>query len=223
MQAHQHREDVLADERAKCEEKLSALRQSHDLQMEQARQRIFELEVKLTEVESALEKALKSQPEVKVDGAVPTNSPSRRRKAKSKAKETPRNEEVTRSVFSPTRAVSPDTLQRSASTDNVREGERGRREEVNRSLDMSSPVHPSHERLTITDLVASHLNKPGSMAVIRKELKADGLTPRIMKKFPPKTTPASLPAVHGGGANETSPLTKTSKKPSSQTSDSGKP
>ncbi len=178
--------------------------------MEQARQTISELELQLHEVEAALDKARKPPPDVIVDSATPTKSPAQRKKHKSKDKgEGGRKEEaLTRSVFSPTRSVSPDLLQRSASTNDVREGERARGQGVNRSLD--SPTHPPHDRLTITELVADNLKKPGSMTVIRRELKADGLTPKIMKKFPPKTTPTALPAV----PTETSPLAKTSRRSS---------
>ncbi len=225
IQAHRHHEDMLANERARCEEKLSSLRQSHDSEMKQAQKRITELEAKVAEVEAALEKASKPQPEVKVDGGTPTSSPARRRKYKRREQEATREGEVAkdRNVFSPTRSVSPDTFQRSASTSDLREGERGRerKEDVNRSVDMVCLPRPLHERLTITELVTDSLNKPGSMLAIRRELKADALTPKILKKFPPKAKPTSLPAVQGSVVNETSPLARTAQKSTSRVSPRG--
>ena len=40
-----------------------------------------------------------------------------------------------------------------------------------------------NDKLTITQLVEDNFHKPGSMAAIRLQLKADGLTPKINKKF----------------------------------------
>lgn len=42
---------------------------------------------------------------------------------------------------------------------------------------------PNGTKLTITQLVEECMQKPGSMASIRQQLKADGLTPKIQKKF----------------------------------------
>lgn len=42
---------------------------------------------------------------------------------------------------------------------------------------------PDGSKLTITQLVEECMQKPGSMASIRQQLKADGLTPKIQKKF----------------------------------------
>lgn len=55
-----------------------------------------------------------------------------------------------------------------------------------RSLDgMRNTVTLSrpNDKLTITQLVEESIHKPGSMAAIRMQLKADGLTPKINKKF----------------------------------------
>ena len=45
--------------------------------------------------------------------------------------------------------------------------------------------------LTITQLVEDNFHKPGSMAAIRMQIKADGLTPKINRKF--KRTLPSMP------------------------------
>ena len=63
---------------------------------------------------------------------------------------------------------------------------------------------PQAERSSITEMVAECLRNPSSMASIRNELKADGFTPKIERKFKPKATPTSLPAMAG----ETSPLAR---------------
>ena len=57
------------------------------------------------------------------------------------------------------------------------------------------------EKLSITELVAESLKNPSCIAAIRKELKADGLTPKIKKKFAAakKSTKATLPSLGGGG------------------------
>ena len=46
-----------------------------------------------------------------------------------------------------------------------------------------APRKDSTDRLTITDLFEKSLADPCSMSAIRKELKADGLTPKIKRKF----------------------------------------
>ena len=42
---------------------------------------------------------------------------------------------------------------------------------------------PTGNRLTITQLVEENMHVPGTMAAIKRELKADGLTPRINRKL----------------------------------------
>ena len=66
----------------------------------------------------------------------------------------------------------------------------------------------NEERSTITQMVAECLHNPASIANIRSELKADGLTPKINRKFHPKATPTSLPAM----SVETSPLARDSRR-----------
>jgi hypothetical protein len=53
-----------------------------------------------------------------------------------------------------------------------------------RSLDgIRGGMQKPSDKFTITQLVEESINKPGSMSAIKMELKADGLTPRINKKF----------------------------------------
>jgi len=59
----------------------------------------------------------------------------------------------------------------------------------------------SSERLTITDLFEQSLSNPSSMSTIRREMKLDGFTPKIRRKFhgspsnSAKLTSAKLPSV----------------------------
>lgn len=60
-----------------------------------------------------------------------------------------------------------------------------------RSLDgLSTIPKPIGDKLTITQLVESSLSAPGTIASIRKQLKEDGLTPKIKKKFEKQELPA---------------------------------
>lgn len=56
---------------------------------------------------------------------------------------------------------------------------------TNRSFDSAYAAQEKKvgDKLTITQLVEDSLHKPGSMAAIRMQIKADGLTPRINRKF----------------------------------------
>ena len=127
-----------------------------------------------------------------------------------------RQVEEARSVFSPTHSLSsPDgRRQKSASFTDLTtlekdEEKRSEKEsEIQRSLDATtatSSQRPSRERITITEMVAESLMNPTSMAVIRKELKADSLTPKIQRKFHKKSSPSSLPVVK---QHNTSPLAR---------------
>ena len=71
------------------------------------------------------------------------------------------------------------------------------------------------EKTSITTLVEESLRNPASIAAIRKQLKSEGLTPKIQRKFPMKpNTPTTLPSMSPKDAatsKESSPLTKESK------------
>lgn len=71
------------------------------------------------------------------------------------------------------------------------------------------------EKTSITTLVEESLRNPASIAAIRKQLKSEGLTPKIQRKFPMKpSTPTTLPSMSPKDATttkESSPLTKESK------------
>lgn len=104
--------------------------------------------------------------------------------------------------------LTPADRSRSASLTNLSEQgkEGGERETTNRSLEGSHQQQRASAGATITELVAESLVNPSSMSAIRKELKADALTPRIQRKFAAKPPPPSLPSM--GGTTETSPLAK---------------
>ena len=187
---------------------MATLKQAHAAEMEQARQRINELEQKFAKPEKPVEMPPKLV-EVKVNNPTLEGSPSRRRKkdGRRQSREHPRTPSDVRKMSTPTLSVLTAAARpRSASlTDLTDQGTAGGvPETTNRSLE------GSQQRVvggaTITELVAESLTSPGTMAAIRKELKADALTPKIQRKFAAKTTPPSLPSI--GGTTETSPLAK---------------
>ena len=213
VQAHRKHDEILTNERSRNKEDITNLKHTHNSEMEEARKRINDLEEKVSGLEGSLEKALKqqAQADAKVDGSTPTNSPARKKKHRPKDGKKSKVDARKLSVFSPTRTISPESLPKSASFSDLTalaKTERDGKEDTNRSLDTSiSQRTTTHEKHSITDMVAETLKNPSSIAVIRRELKADALTPRIERKFPMKTMPTTLPAVTGS-SNETSPLAR---------------
>lgn len=138
--------------------------------------------------------------------------------------------------------LNPESRQRSASTADLRSiagGDRnqdendGRRNGAGSSLKLSPDIQRSPEsgpdgklitqrrlsyaeKTSITTLVEESLRNPASIAAIRKQLKSEGLTPKIQRKFPMKpNTPTTLPSMSPKDAattKESSPLTKESNK-----------
>lgn len=140
--------------------------------------------------------------------------------------------------------LNPESRQRSASTADLRSiagGDKnqdesdGRRNGAGSSLKLSPNIQRSPEmdggghgklitrrrlsyaeRTSITTLVEESLRNPASIAAIRKQLKSEGLTPKIQRKFPMKpNTPTTLPSMSPKDAattKESSPLTKESNK-----------
>lgn len=73
----------------------------------------------------------------------------------------------------------------------------------------------SSEKGTITSLVAESLKNPSSMLAIKKELKSDGFTPKIQRKFHQKSSPGNPvtllsinPSTNGGGVTKGTDLVK---------------
>lgn len=66
-----------------------------------------------------------------------------------------------------------------------------------KNIDNKPSRRESGEKLTITALVAESLTNPGSISAIRKELKSDGFTPKIQRKFPNRSpvTSSALPSM----------------------------
>lgn len=56
-------------------------------------------------------------------------------------------------------------------------------------------------KMTITELVEESLQKPEGIAMIRKELKAAKLTPKIQRKFGPDTKPPPLKMIESPGSD----------------------
>ena len=214
QQAHRQHDELMANERSRGEERMANLRQAHASELEQARQRINELEQKHAKLEKALETPLKPT-EVKVNTPTPEGSPSRRRKHREKVGNRPskgqsQTPSQIRKASTPTLSpLNPATRVRSASLADLTATEQGKedggQEAANRSLDTSHQQRAGGGA-SITELVAESLHNPSTMSAIRKELKADALTPKIQRKFSNKSTPTSLPSI--GGTTETSPLAK---------------
>ena len=142
--------------------------------------------------------------------------------------------------------LNPESRQRSASTADLRSIARGegnnqdesdgRKNGAGSSLKLSPDIQRSPElnggpaggklitqrrlsyaeRTSITTLVEESLRNPASIASIRKQLKSEGLTPKIQRKFPMKpSTPTTLPSMSpkdSATTKESSPLTKESNK-----------
>ena len=102
----------------------------------------------------------------------------------------------------PASLTEPAALSKSLSSSDLAEREC----EAAGSRQPTQPAAHRSQRPSITEMVAECVLNPGSMAHIRRQLKADNLTPRIQRKFHCKTTPTNLPAL----STETSPLARDS-------------
>ena len=126
---------------------------------------------------------------------VTMNSPSSERRRRKK----PQKEEPV-----------PEPLHRSASWADVHAGEGAESGGLPDAVSApGKPFCPGGEKMSITDMVAESLKNPSCIATIRRELKADALTPKIQRKFHMKTTPTSLPSMNDSSSSlEASPLAK---------------
>ena len=209
VEAHRHHDDVMANERSKQDERVSNLKSGYEKKLEVTTQEIDSLKETIAKLEKCLEKALKQATpvEVKVDTPTPpmVGSPApRKRKVKRKKSSTdtkPDNPPVGDSAMKV--STRPESRPRSASSitsnDKIADVPCIKLSpEVQHSVkknSVGSQRRLSVDKLTITDLVAERIKHPGTMAAIRKELKADGLTPKIQRKFHIKSTPTTLPAM----------------------------
>lgn len=201
----------MANERSKQDEWVSNLKSDYKTKLESANEEIKSLTDKVSKLERCLEKSLKQPPpEVKVDTPTPpmVGSPAtRKRKVKHKDSSTSSKRDKN-PADSSTTEVRPESRPRSASS--VTSNEKLVDVPLSTCIKLSPEVQhttktnttsvyqrrPSTDKMTITDLVAESLKYPGSMAAIRKELKSDGLTPKIQRKFhTAKNTPMTLPAM----------------------------
>lgn len=242
VQAHHQHDELMKNERSRHEERIANLKTEFGGKLEEASQTISSLKKKVVELERCLEKAVaKSPPDIRVDNPTPPaeGSPAttRRRKHKRKSEVNSREVEVSAKTLSPEDSnIRSSQLQKSASiTDlssvgNNLEDRDGRRNGASTSLKDSPEIKRSPEvngkittqrrlsyaeRTSITTLVEESLRNPGSIAAIRKQLKSDGLTPKIQRKFPMKpNTPTTLPSMSpkNGANKESSPLAKESNK-----------
>ena len=205
-ESHRQHDDILAKERARAEENLAHLRSELTSELQLAQETIEQLRAKGVATSSEPSKQGAKEEEARPPkGSVaisvsdasmnsPTSEKRRRRK--------PQKEDLAE------RSLSPQPIPRSASWADVHAGEGA----GPGGLPDAVPGKSSNvggEKLSITDLVAESLKNPGCIATIRRELKADALTPKIQRKFHMKTTPTSLPSMNDSSSSlEASPLTK---------------
>eukprot|EP00731_Ephydatia_muelleri_P019355 Em0012g180a len=205
-ESHRQHDDILAKERARAEENLAHLRSELTSELQLAQETIEQLRAKgvVTSSEPSKQGAKeedarppKGSVAISVSDASmnsPTSEKRRRRK--------PQKEDLAE------RSLSPQPIPRSASWADIHAGEGA----GPGGLPDAVPGKSSNvggEKLSITDLVAESLKNPGCIATIRRELKADALTPKIQRKFHVKTTPTSLPSMNDSSSSlEASPLTK---------------
>lgn len=237
VQCHRQQDEVVKTEHSRHKERVANLKAEFGGKLEEASQTIITLKKRVSELEQILDKgASKSPPDIRVDTPTPPahGSPVSTRRRKHKRKSNTRSPEDTKDGVS----RNPELQQRSASIADLsfvgknheeeeKEGEGdGRRNGAAETIKLSPEIQraqevngklayqrrPSNtERMSITTLVEESLRNPSSIASIRKQLKSEGLTPKIQRKFPMKpSTPAMLPSMNqkDGATKETSPLTK---------------
>ena len=236
IEIHRQQDELLKNERSRNKERVANLKAEFGGKLEEAAQTITTLQTRMSELERCLDKAAsKSPPDIRIDTPTPPiqGSPISTRRRKHKRKSNTKSPEETAEESS---GLSSELQQRSASfadlsvTGKSQEEESdGRRNGAAESFKLSPEIQRSQEvngkfnyqrrpsnteRMSITTLVEESLRNPSSIASIRKQLKSEGLTPKIERKFPKKpSTPTTLPSMNqkDGFVKETSPLTKETK------------
>ena len=203
VESHRQHDDILAKERARAQEDLASLTS----ELHKARETIEQLRAKAA---TAAAVSGKGEEEARPPtGAVTVsvsdvtmNSPSseRRRRKKQVQKED--------------RGLTPEPIHRSASWADVHAGEEAGSGGLPDTIAVPGKSLCTGEKLSITEMVAESLRNPGCIATIRRELKADALTPKIQRKFHVKTTPTSLPSMNDSSSSLESSLLAKEKGPS---------
>ena len=216
-EAHHKHSAELASQQVRHEEKLATLQAEYDEKMKEAAKRIEELEKQCSSSSQvpalSISRAATPTPppllktrryKRRSDGLTSSNSSS-------KFKE-PTNPEapITQDSDGRTSRIAVHDKPRSASYDNISAAGLDETPPTqNNSYDqylspdkaeVAKEVNRknSTDRLTITDLFERSLVNPSSMSTIRKEIKADGLTPKMERKFQNRgsaTNSAKLPSV----------------------------
>ena len=229
VQAHRQQEELLKNERARHEERVANLKAELGGKIEEASQTIVSLRRRVTELDKT--SSSKSPPDIRIDTPMPPAQPAspgtvRKRKHKKKSNSRIPEDSEEKRPF-----LDIESKQKSASFADLsfvgkdQDDSDGRRNGVGTSMKLSPEIQrPSEvngrqitqrrlsntEKSSITTLVEESLRNPSSIASIRKQLKSDGLTPKIQRKFPARSnTPTTLPSM---APKETSPLTKESNK-----------
>lgn len=196
-------EQALKKEQKTSKERLEKVKREKDDEIEKATQKLTKLDLKVNELQILLEKTVKSTPQVKVDTvSTPPLSSSKDRKAKKDVE----SASITKSPESKSN-LEADSRPRSTSftdltsigneADHKQSKVKNLSPETQRlQANVNSKRRSSIEKRSIAELVAESLNNPSSMAAIRQELKSDGFTPKIQRKFLKKNSnPATLPSM----------------------------
>ena len=221
---------MLLAERTQHKENLESMEKDFVKKLEENDRKLKEKEEKMAELEKCLGAFLQVKPpDVQVDS--PKGSPARRRKYKQKATRKSSDNatientssEGRRDIFSPTASLSLEGRPKSASVSDLstataeQKTKNGTKtSDVQTCPNQSNSRASTTQRSTITAMVAESINNPDSITAIRKQLKADSLTPRIQRKFHQLpaariSTPKSLPSMmnnhhNSSTSSETSPL-----------------
>lgn len=202
-----HHDKVLAGERVMRDELVTQLKKEHETEMELSKQRNTNLELmSLTSGEPPM--GIKC-PDIKTESTMPDSSSSVHKKCRNQFKDDGDNPST--NDHSPSTIGGANACQRSASLTNLTDLES---KEV--ESDASAPVRS--DRMSITEMVTESMKNPVTMAAIKRELKADALTPKIQRKFAPKP-PSTLPSINAV-AGERSPRARGSANIISKSSDS---
>lgn len=209
-QFHKQKEEVLSEERSKAHETFSQMKQQLLQELSQAKDEIAYLKETIEsfnqtqngsipeEAKSDLETSDKNDKSLMPSIQVTTHSPHVKKK-KTKVHNMISNQQQRGSVGSIPSSLINNSLEFSSKaqetidilgldTAPLTQGQ-GDLSKPRRSFDVMThkslvnPPKPNGTKLTITQLVEECMQKPGSMASIRQQLKADGLTPKIHKKF----------------------------------------
>lgn len=205
-ESHRQHDDILTKERTRAEETLANLRRELTSELQRARETIRQLRAKESSEDTSKQGAGEEETTPPPKGSVAVSLSDATLNSPTNGKRRPQKEELAG------RGLSLQPIPRSASWADVHAGDGagpGGLPDDGMVPGKSSYMVGGGEKLSITDMVTESLKNPGCIAAIRRELKADALTPKIQRKFQVKTTPTSLPSMNDSSSSlEGSPLAK---------------